>query len=51
VVQTNGSLAQPFADSGPVIGVPGMGESTTNLLDPAINDDQPARFYRIRLEP
>ena len=49
-LQTNGELANPFADYSPLISVPGTNESTTNLLD-ADATNFTTRFYRVRLEP
>jgi hypothetical protein len=48
-VQTNGSLTDAFTDFSPLITMPGVGESTTNLIDalPAGN----ARFYRVHINP
>jgi len=48
----NGSLTNNFADLGPVISVPGIGESTTNyLVAPGVLTNARARYYRVRLEP
>ena len=56
VVQTNappanGSFTDDFADFSPLITVSGKGESTTNILDPGIITNPPARYYRVRLGP
>jgi hypothetical protein len=50
VVQTNGSLTQPFTDFSPLISVPGIGESTTNHLEAGASAGA-ARYYRVRLGP
>jgi hypothetical protein len=51
VVQTNASLPGTFADSSPVIPVPGTGESTTNFLHAGSLTNSPRRYYRVRLGP
>ena len=48
-VQTNGSVADPFADLSPLITVPGTGETTTNLLDSGAATNAAVRNYRVRL--
>lgn len=53
-VQTNalpasGSLTTNFADFGPLITVPGAGESTTNILDTGAATNARAHYYRVRL--
>ncbi len=55
IVQTNaplgnGAFTNNFADSSPLIRVPGVGESTTNLVV-AGTTNATARYYRIRLGP
>lgn len=56
VLQTNGALAggsftNNFADSSPVIQVPGSFAYTTNYLDVGGATNRLSRFYRIRLVP
>jgi hypothetical protein len=55
-VQTNAppanrSFTNNFADFGPLISVPGSGESTTNYLHSGDATNAPARYYRVRLGP
>lgn len=50
VVQTNGNPGGPFADSSPLITMPGTGEFTTNRVDSSAAN-APARYYRVRLGP
>lgn len=45
------SFTTNFADAGPLIVVPGTGESTTNLLDAGAATDGRAHYYRVRLVP
>lgn len=50
-VQTNGDLNAPFVDSGESIAAPGVGESTTNVVDSSAGANAQTRFYRVRLVP
>jgi hypothetical protein len=55
-LQTNatpasGSLTTNFSDFGSLITVPGVGESTTNMLDTGAATNAPAHYYRVRLGP
>jgi T5SS/PEP-CTERM-associated repeat protein len=51
VVQTNSMLGNGFADTSPVIAVPGTGAIVTNYLDAGATSHGQAHFYRIRLGP
>jgi hypothetical protein len=56
VVQTkaplpDGNFTSSFADLGPLITMPGIGESTTNFMDVTAPTNGPARYYRVRLVP
>ena len=55
VVQSTGASTggyfNSFTDIGPLVSVPGTGESTTNYLDAGGYTNGPSHYYRVRLGP